>query len=88
MDFLNPHRDAIDDSEVINAAKLIAWQNSSPIREETQVRIGIQMFVSNVKLYARKYNLNGFPQLYICCVAADILHQGRGEQFSDNGCAT
>jgi hypothetical protein len=77
MDFLNPHRDAIDDSEVINAAKLIAWQNSSPILEESQVRIGIQMFVSNMKLYARKYNLNGSPD-YICCVVADILHQGRG----------
>lgn len=76
MDFLNPHSDAIDDSEVINAAKFIAWQNESSSLQEAQVTIGIQMFVSNMKLYARKYNLDGTAD-HICAVVADIRHGAR-----------
>ena len=81
MDFLNPNPDAIDNSEVINGAKFIGWQNDSSARQsspqEAQVRIGMQIFPSNMKLYARKYNLDGAAD-YICVVIADILHQGRG----------
>ena len=77
MDFLNPHSDAIDDSEVINAAKFIGWQNESSSLEEAQVKTGVQLFSSNMKLYARKYNLDGIVD-NICAVVADIRHQGRG----------
>ena len=81
MDFLNSNSDAIDNNEVINAAKFIGWQNkASPSQSSpqgAQVRIGMQMFESNMKFYARKYNLDGAAD-YICIVIADILHQGRG----------
>ena len=76
MDFLNPTPNKVDVGEIVNAAKLIGWQSSSSQAVDSQVGSGVRLFQNNMKLYARKYSLDGRPDTQ-CVVVADIRHQGR-----------
>lgn len=77
MTFFNPRPDAIDVDEVINAAKLMGWQAEDQALCDVQVSVGVSIFQTAMRIYARKYNLDGQPDT-ICAVIADIRHQGRG----------
>jgi hypothetical protein len=76
MDFLNPSSDAIEDAEVIAAAKLIHWtMNVSAVRE-LQVLHMVAAFKRMMAEADRRLSLHGQPA-DLCCVVCDIRHQGR-----------
>jgi hypothetical protein len=77
MDYFNPSSDQVEDTEVIQAAKLVQWSQTDPAHRNVQVKVGIDHFRAKMKIYAGWYPmLNGaVPQ--ICLMVADIHHQGR-----------
>ncbi len=77
MLYLNPTVTAVEDVEVVNAAKLVHWCSHSESARHVQVSTGISLFRANMKAYARRYGLDGVPD-YVCLGVADIRHQGRG----------
>ncbi len=77
MKYLNPSIQAVEDAEVINAAKFVHWTTNSPAARLLQVDAGVSLFRANMKAYAQRYSLDGVPD-FVCLVIADIRHQGRG----------
>ena len=77
MDYFNPSSGQVEDTEVIQAAKLVQWSQTDPAHRNVQVKVGIDHFRAKMKIYAGWYPmLNGaVPQ--ICLMVADIHHQGR-----------
>jgi hypothetical protein len=77
MRYLNPTLGAVEDEEVIAAAKLIHWtQNHRSARLE-QVEQMIDTYKSFMRRAQRRGLINGRSAAQ-CCVIADILHHGRG----------
>jgi hypothetical protein len=76
LDYLNPSRQEVEDTEVIQAAKFIHWAQNDPEHRRVQVDIGIAHFKNKMIEYAERYELDG-PSDAICLVVADIRHQGR-----------
>lgn len=76
MDYFNPSEKEVEDTEVIQAAKLVHWSHDQDHRN-VQIKVGIDHFKSKMKTYAKWYpSLHGaVPE--ICLVVADIHHQGR-----------
>jgi hypothetical protein len=77
MNYLNPTIQAVEDVEVVNAAKLVDWTMNSPSARLLQVDAGVALFRANMKAYAQRYGLDGTAD-FVCLVVADIRHQGRG----------
>ena len=77
MDFLNPGEQSVDDAEIVNSAKLIGWHTEAADLAQQQISVGVDLFKSAMKLYSKKYNLDGIDD-HLCVVVADIRHQGRG----------
>lgn len=77
MNFLNPNLGEVQDSEVIAAAKLIHWTSSTPAARVAQVTEMVDVFRSFMTRAETRVGIDGRPG-NICCVIADILHQGRG----------
>lgn len=77
MNYLNPTIQAIEEIEVINAAKLVHWATNSASARLLQVDAGVALFRANMKAYAQRYGLDGVAD-FVCLVVADIRHQGRG----------
>ena len=77
MNYLNPTIQAVEDAEVLNAAKLVHWTSNSASARLLQVNSGVSLFRANMKAYAQRYGLDGIAD-YLCLVIADIRHQGRG----------
>ncbi|HKA19590.1 MAG TPA: hypothetical protein VKN18_14970 [Blastocatellia bacterium] len=77
MDFLNPSSAEVEDTEVIQSAKVIHWVKNDPAHRKLQVDFGKTFFREAMVLYDRTYNLNGV-RIDACLVVADIRHQGRG----------
>ena len=77
MTYLNPTIQAVEDIEVVNAAKLAHWTINSPSVRLLQVDAGVALFRANMKAYAQRYGLDGTAD-FVCLVIADIRHQGRG----------
>ncbi|MGJ7497883.1 hypothetical protein ACSFA8_22770 [Variovorax sp. RT4R15] len=78
LDYLNPTRNEVEDTEVIQSAKFIHWVQNDPLHRDAQVAIGIENFKSKMAGYAAQYKLNGAEDT-ICVVVADIRHQGRAK---------
>ena len=77
MNYLNPTIQAVEEIEVINAAKLVHWTANSAAARLLQVDAGVALFRANMKAYAQRYGLDGRPD-FVCLVVTDIRHQGRG----------
>jgi hypothetical protein len=81
MRYLNPTLAAVEDEEVIAAAKLIHWtQNHRSARLE-QVEQMISTYKSFMGQAQRRGLIDGRPAAQ-CCVIADILHHGRGGRIT------
>ncbi|HEU4796631.1 MAG TPA: hypothetical protein VFT02_13440 [Pyrinomonadaceae bacterium] len=76
MAYLNPSRSAIEDTEVIQAAKFVHWAQTDPLHRRAQLASGIDHFKKKMVGYADRYDLDGALDS-ICLVIADIRHQGR-----------
>lgn len=76
MCYLNPHRNVVDEGEVINAAKFIHWSLHDPAHRDLQVAMAIAQQRKKLAQYARLYHLNGVVDT-VCLVVMDIRHQGR-----------
>lgn len=76
MDYFNPASSEVEDTEVIQAAKMVDWSRS-PDHRDLQVEVGIAEFKTKMPKYAKRYPmLDGSPAA-ICLMVADIHHQGR-----------
>jgi len=78
MDYLNPSRREVEDTEVVQAAKFVHWAQNDPLHRQKQIEIGIAHFTENMAVYANRYNLDGALDS-ICLVVADIRHHGRAK---------
>lgn len=78
MDYFNPSSREVEDTEVIQAAKLVHWAQNDIEHRLTQVGTGIQFIKGKIARYARQYRLDGQDDT-ICLVIADIRHQGRAK---------
>lgn len=76
MEYLNPTLGAIENQELISAARFVHWAMNDAAHRKLQVKIAIDHFKENMKRYAESYNLDGFPDK-VCQVVCDIRHQGR-----------
>jgi len=76
MDYLNPSSTAIEDIEVINAAKLIDGANQFQDQRDLQVGEAINTAKQIMKVSGPRYNLDGMIDK-VCLVVMDIRHQGR-----------
>ena len=76
MDYLNPSRREVEDTEVVQAAKFVHWAQNDPLHRQTQIDTGIAHFKEKMVSYANRYDLDGALDS-ICLVIADIRHQGR-----------
>ncbi|HXQ70250.1 MAG TPA: hypothetical protein VN844_07165 [Pyrinomonadaceae bacterium] len=78
MDYLNPSRREVEDTEVVQAAKFVHWAQNDPLHRQVQIDTGIAHFKEKMVGYADRYNLDGTLDS-ICLVIADIRHQGRAK---------
>ena len=77
MEYLNPDLSEVQDSEVIAAAKFIHWTSTTIDARLAQVTEMVTVFQSYMKSADIRVGIDGTPG-NVCCVVADILHQGRG----------
>jgi hypothetical protein len=78
MAYLNPERFAVDEQEVMQAARLIWLGNESAACRQIQVDVSAAILQQKmIQRYHRWYNLDGESDV-ICAAVADIHHQGRG----------
>lgn len=78
MDYLNPTTSAIEDAEVVAAAKLIHWTTRSAGAREMQVRHMIEVFKRLTRESDHRLGLDG-KTADLCLVICDIRHQGRAK---------
>jgi len=81
MTYLNPTLDAVEDAEVLAAARLMHWTVQDPQTQELQVRHMVQVAKGHVSQADKRLGLDGKSAL-LCLIIFDILHQGRG-RYSD-----
>jgi hypothetical protein len=78
MAYLNPNRTAIDDQEVLQAARMVWWANENPVANRLQAQVASQILQKKVtQRYQPWYGLDGRLDT-TCAIVADIHHQGRG----------
>jgi hypothetical protein len=78
MDYLNPTDAAVEDSEVISAAKLIHWTANVQQARELQVMHMVGVFKGLVRNSDARLGLDG-RTADICLAICDIRHQGRAK---------
>jgi len=76
MNYLNPSSSAVDDIEVINAAKFIDGANQNSEQRQLQANEAINTAKQIMSASAPRYNLDGMIDR-VCLVVMDIRHQGR-----------
>lgn len=81
MRYLNPTSEAVDDEEVIAAAKFIHWTAAHRAARLLQVEQMITTYKGFMKSADRRGLIDGRPAAQ-CCVIADILHHGRGGRMT------
>lgn len=77
MDYLNPTLNRVEDEEVIAAAKFIHW--TARVRETRLLQI--EEMVRIMREHLRRADARGLIDgkgAGLCCVVADVLHNGRG----------
>lgn len=77
MDYLNPSLNEVEDTEIIQAAKLIHWAQDDEHRK-VEIEVGITNFKTKMAGYALQYKLDGADDA-VCVAIADIRHQGRAK---------
>jgi hypothetical protein len=77
MAFLNPHPDAVDEEEVMMAARLMHWAASSRSARMAQIHQMIASFRASLMRADARGLIDG-KTAACCCVIADLLHHGRG----------
>lgn len=75
--YLNPESSAVDEAEVIAAAKLMHWVRHDAVARNTLISFAIEHYRDLVKMVAAKVPLDGKTDVEVMC-CADIRHQGRG----------
>ena len=78
MDYLNPSRSEVEDTEVVQSAKFVHWAQNDPLHRQVQIETGIAHFKEKMVGYSDRYDLDGTLDS-ICLVIADIRHQGRAK---------
>lgn len=78
LKYLNPSRQQVEDTEIIQAARFIHWAQNDPVHRQMQIDIGIAHFKQKMLAYAQQYGLNGVVDT-VCLVVMDIRHQGRAQ---------
>jgi hypothetical protein len=78
MEYLNPSLSAIEDIEIINAAKFVHWSLNEEDHRTTQVELGIAHIRGAMAGYASRYALDQAIDK-VCLVVTDIRHQGRAK---------
>lgn len=78
MHYLNSDVNTMDDQELISSARFVHWAQNSEAHRNLQVSTAVEWFKKNMKEYAVRFNLDGWPD-YICHTICDILHQGRAK---------
>jgi len=81
MKYLNPDLDEVQDAEVIAAARLIHWTSTTVAAREAQVEEMTMTFRSIMARADKRVGIDG-RGADLCCVIADILHQGRGGKMT------
>lgn len=76
--YLNPSLGAVEEIEVINAAKFVDWSLTDEDHRATQVQMGIAHIKSAMAKHAAKYALDQAIDR-VCLVVTDIRHQGRAK---------
>lgn len=80
MDYLNPKSAAPDPQEVLQAARLVHWANTSAQMRTLQVTQASETLQQKLgSVYARWYDLDGRADT-LCALVADIHHQGRASR--------
>lgn len=77
MSYLNPSSSAVEDIEVINAAKFIDWTQNSQATRDIQVDEAVETAKRILKMAHNRIGLRNRLDT-ICLVIMDIFHQGRG----------
>lgn len=78
MDYLNPTTSAVEDSEVVSAAKLIHWTTNVAQARDLQVMHMVGVFKGLMKDSDARLGLDG-QTADICLAICDIRHQGRAK---------
>ncbi len=77
MNYLNPFRFSFDDQEVLQCARVMHWTANDLKFRNLQVDVASEILQKKMsKVYHKRYDLNGRSDI-ICCIIADIHHQGR-----------
>jgi hypothetical protein len=79
MDYFNPSSSEVEDTEVIQAARLVHWAQNDQAHRDLQVKVGIDHIKSKMKTYAGRYPMLHGAVPPICAVVMDIHHQGRAK---------
>ncbi|MFO1163000.1 MAG: hypothetical protein U1E60_29480 [Reyranellaceae bacterium] len=77
MAYFNPTLSSVEDTEVIQAARLIHWSQNDPKHRDVQIKVGIDHFRAKMRTYAGWYPFLVGARPEICLMVADIHHQGR-----------
>ncbi len=78
MHYLNPTTSAVEDAEVIAAAKLIHWTSRHAAARDLQAHHMVGTFKRLLRRADMRLGLDK-RAADICCVVCDILHQGRAK---------
>jgi hypothetical protein len=78
MDYLNPSTSAVEDSEVVSAAKLMHWTTNVAQARDLQVMHMVGVFKGLMKDSDARLGLDG-RSADICLAICDIRHQGRAK---------
>ena len=78
MDYLNPTTGAVEDAEVVAAAKLIHWTTTVADVRSLQVRHMVGTFQRLMREADQRLGLDG-RSADLCLVVCDIRHQGRAK---------
>jgi hypothetical protein len=78
MNYLNPDKAAVDNQELVSAARFVHWAQHHEAHRKLQVEVAVQHFKRKIREYDQRYNLDGWPD-HICHVICDIHHQGRAK---------
>ncbi|MEP6824670.1 MAG: hypothetical protein ABI919_07630 [Ramlibacter sp.] len=78
MDYFNPSSAEVEDTEVIQSARLVHWAQSDPEHRRVQIEVGIAHIRENLARYSSQYGLDGKADT-VCLLVVDIRHQGRAK---------
>ncbi|MCC6143756.1 MAG: hypothetical protein IT368_08105 [Candidatus Hydrogenedentes bacterium] len=78
--YLNPDATQVNRQQLLHAARLIHWSNTSDAMRDAQVQVTAEILMRKVdRTYARWYSLDGMPDTAVALIC-DIHHQGRARR--------